>query len=92
MQLCLMTHVLREVLEKTTTAHLWHALCMMKSLANKIRLKERLYTFSTVEGTLIQNYLGDFNSVLIDLYDMDVKIEDEDRTILLYAFQGNCTI
>ena len=47
-QLRLATHALREVLDKTTTADLWlrlEALYMTKSLANKIRLKERLYTF-----------------------------------------------
>uniref|UniRef100_A0A7C9DRL2 Retrovirus-related Pol polyprotein from transposon TNT 1-94 n=1 Tax=Opuntia streptacantha TaxID=393608 RepID=A0A7C9DRL2_OPUST len=45
-QLCLASHVLREVFDKTTTVDLWtrlEELYMMKSLANKIRLKERLY-------------------------------------------------
>jgi len=48
-QLCLASHVLREVLDKTTVVYLWarlEELCMTKSLANKIRLKEMLYTFS----------------------------------------------
>uniref|UniRef100_A0A7C9EBU4 Uncharacterized protein n=1 Tax=Opuntia streptacantha TaxID=393608 RepID=A0A7C9EBU4_OPUST len=51
-QLCLAPPVLREVLDKTTTAEIWLALeslYMTKSLANKIRLKERLYTFSMAE-------------------------------------------
>ena len=34
------------------------------------------------EGTPIQ-HLVDFNSILIDLESMDVKIEDEDKAILL---------
>ena len=45
----------------------------MKSLANKIHFKEHLCTFSLAEGT----------PILIDLEDMDVKIEDEDKVILL---------
>nr|GEV42369.1 hypothetical protein [Tanacetum cinerariifolium] len=40
--------VLREVIHETTTADLWlklGSLYMTKSLANKLRLKDRLYTF-----------------------------------------------
>lgn len=65
-QLCLAAHVLREVLDKATMVDLWlglEALYMTKSLANQLHLKERLYTFSMVEGTLIQNHLDNFNSV-----------------------------
>jgi len=85
-QLCLASHVLCEVLDKSTTASLWLALeglYMTKSLANKIRLKECLYTFYIAEGTSIQNHFDNFNSILIDLECMDVKIEDEDKAILL---------
>ena len=56
---------------------------MTKSLANKIRLKERLYTFSMAEGTLIQNHLDEFNSIILDLESLDVKIEDEGKAIML---------
>ena len=56
---------------------------MKKSLANKIRLKERLYTFRTAEGTPVQKHLNDFNSIVVDLESLDVKIEDEDKAILL---------
>ena len=55
-QLCLAPHVLRELLDKTTAVGLWvrlEELYMSKSLANKIRLKERLYTFIMAEGTLV---------------------------------------
>ena len=47
-QLCLMPHVLRELLDQTTTVEMWLALesiYMTKSLANKIRLKKS-YTHS----------------------------------------------
>ena len=46
-QLSLSKEVLCEVANETTTAELWlklESLYMTKSLANKIRLKERLYT------------------------------------------------
>lgn len=85
-QLSLALHVIREVLDKITTAELWlglETIDQTKSLANKILLKERLYTFSMAEGTSIQNYLEEFNSIIIDLEILDVKIEDEDKAILL---------
>ena len=49
---------------------------MAKSPANKTRLKERLYTFFMAEGTLIQNYLDEFNCIIFDLESLDMKIED----------------
>jgi transposase InsO family protein len=56
---------------------------MKKSLANKLRLKERLYTIRMAEGTSIQSHLNEFNSLIIDLEKLDVKIDDEDKAILL---------
>jgi len=56
---------------------------MTKSLANKLRLKERLYTIRMVEGTPIQSHLNEFNSILLDLENIDIKIDDEDKVVLL---------
>ena len=69
-----LTHALPEVLDKTTMTDLWlrlEALYMTKSLANKNRLKERLYTFSMEEGTPIQNHLNEFNSIIFELESLD---------------------
>ena len=85
-QLCLAPHVLSEVLDKTTAVGLWvrlEELYMTKSLANKIQLKETLYTFRMTEGTPVQKHLNDFNSIVVDLESLDVKIRDEDKAILL---------
>lgn len=85
-QLCLTKEVLREVIHEETTAELWsklESLYMTKSLANKLRLKERLYTIRMAEGTSIQTHLDEFNSIIIDLENLDVKIEDEDKAVLL---------
>ena len=54
------------------------SLYMTKSLVNKIHLKKHLYTFSMAKCTPIQNHLGKFNSIIIDLESLDVKLEDED--------------
>jgi len=85
-QLCVAPHVLWEVLDKATAVGLWVRLeefYITKSLTNKIRLKERLYTFKMTEGTPVQKHLNDFNSITVDLENLDVKIEDEDKAILL---------
>jgi len=39
--------------------------------------------FSMAEGTPIQNHLYDFNSIIIDLESMEVKIEDENKVMFL---------
>jgi len=85
-QLCLAPYVLQEALDKTIAVDLWvqlEKLYMTKSLANKIRLKEMLYTFCMAEGTPVQKRLIEFNSILVDLDSLDVKVEDEDKVILL---------
>ena len=85
-QLCMVTHVLHEVLDKTTTVDLWlrlEALYMTKSPPNKTRLKERLYLVSMAEDTPIQNHRNEFNSIIFDLKSLDVKIKNEDKEILL---------
>lgn len=56
---------------------------MTKSLTNKIRLNEMLYTFRMAEGSHVQKHVNDFNSIVVDLESFDVKIEDEDKAILL---------
>ena len=85
-QLMLSKEVLREVAHETTTAGLWNrleSLYMTKSLANKLRLKERLYTIRMAEGTPIQTHLNEFNSICMDLENLDVKINDEDKAVIL---------
>jgi hypothetical protein len=67
-------------------ATLWkklEKLYMTNSLANKLRLKERLYTICMLEGKSMQSHLNEFNSIIVDLERFDVKIDDEDKTILL---------
>jgi len=85
-QLSLSKEVLREVANESTIAELWlklESLYMTKSLANKLRLKERFYTIRMVQGTPIQSNLNEFNSILLDPKNIDIKINDEDKVVLL---------
>ena len=85
-QLSLSFDILCEVMHEKSVATLWkklEELYMTNSLANKLRLKERLYTICMSEGTSMQSHLNEFNSIIVDLESLDVKIDDEDKTILL---------
>jgi len=85
-RLWLATYLLHEVLDKATTRDLWlqlEELYMTKSLANKIRRKERLYTFSMVENSRIQNHLDESNFIIFDWENLDAKSDDEDKVVLL---------
>ncbi|KAL8137092.1 hypothetical protein V2J09_003093 [Rumex salicifolius] len=93
-QLCLTREVLREVIHEASGARLWsklESLYMTKSLANKVRLKEKLYTLRMKEGSELQARLNEFSSILIDLENLDIKIEDEDKAeIMLYGNNAEC--
>ncbi|GJZ88583.1 putative reverse transcriptase domain-containing protein [Tanacetum coccineum] len=85
-QLFLTREVLQEVIHETTAAGLWlklESLYMTKSLANKLQLKDRLYTFRMKPGTSVQDHLDEFNTILIDLENLDVDIDDDDKAVLL---------
>jgi hypothetical protein len=58
-------------------------LYITKSLTNKLRLKERLYTIRMSEGISMQSHPNEFNSIIIDLESLDVKIDNENKVILL---------
>ena len=85
-QLCLSKEVLREVASENTTVALWaklESLYMTKSLANKLRLKESLYTIRIPVGTSIQSHFDEFNTIVMDLENIDISIDDEDKAVLL---------
>jgi hypothetical protein len=86
LQVSLSPDVRRDVPNAKSATELWKKLeepYMTKSLANKPRLKERLYIIRMVEDTSIQSYINEFNSIGINVESLDVKIDDEDKTILL---------
>nr|GEV86095.1 retrovirus-related Pol polyprotein from transposon TNT 1-94 [Tanacetum cinerariifolium] len=74
--------ILQEIIHETIATGLWlklESLYMTKSLANKLRLKDRLYTFRMKPGTSVQDHLDEFNTILTDLENLDVDIDDEDK-------------
>ena len=80
--------VLREVSKETTAAGIWNKLeelYMVKSLANRLYLKQRLYAFRFSEDRSIGEQLDQFNKYVDDLENIDVELDDEDKAIILLA-------
>ncbi|KAJ0869659.1 putative RNA-directed DNA polymerase [Helianthus annuus] len=77
--------VLREVSKETTAAGIWtklESLYMTKSLANRLYLKKRLYTFNLTSGKTLEDHTDEFNKLIIDLENIEVAIDDEDQAII----------
>ncbi|GJR42270.1 retrovirus-related pol polyprotein from transposon TNT 1-94 [Tanacetum coccineum] len=78
--LCLGNKVLREVTRETTAAEVWsklETLYMTKSLANRLYLKKKLYTFYMSTGRNISEHIDEFNKIVLDL----ANIEDVMATL-----------
>ena len=56
---------------------------MTKSLANRLCLKQQLYTFKMIESRTATEQLNDFNKILDDLENIEVKLKEEDKALLL---------
>ena len=56
---------------------------MTKSLSNKLYLKKQLYGLRIKEGTTVLEHLNVFNMVTSVLLAGDVKIDEENKTLIL---------
>lgn len=78
---------LREVAKETNAAAIWsklESLYMTKSLANRLYMKQHLYSYKMNEEKDVLDQLEEFNMTVDELETIDEnKIGDEDRAILL---------
>ncbi|KAG8499655.1 hypothetical protein CXB51_006102 [Gossypium anomalum] len=59
-------------------------LCLANtSLANRLVLKQRLFTLRMNEGELLKDHISQFITLLNDLKNVEVHIDDEDQAMLL---------
>ncbi|GJW27045.1 retrovirus-related pol polyprotein from transposon TNT 1-94 [Tanacetum coccineum] len=86
--LCLGNKVMREVTRETTAARVWsklETLYMTKSLANKLYLKKKLYTFYMPAGRKISEHIDEFNKIILDLANIkvftSVERESQDQSL-----------
>lgn len=56
---------------------------MTKSIENRLYLKKRLFRFDYKKGISMNEHLNNFNKIIADLKNLDVQIDDEDKTLLL---------
>ena len=85
--------VLQEVAGETTAKGMWDklkAMYMKKTVENRLYLKQKLYMLRMTEGTSILSHLDKFDSLILDLKNVDVKITDEDQAILLLCSLPQC--
>ncbi|KAL1194793.1 Retrovirus-related Pol polyprotein from transposon TNT 1-94 [Cardamine amara subsp. amara] len=86
--LCLQDEVIIEVSDQTNVAGLWkklESLYMTKSLQKKLLLKRRLFALRMQSDTRLKDHLDQLNSILLDLRNIDVKVEDEDAALLSHS-------
>ncbi|GJU24648.1 transposable element [Tanacetum coccineum] len=84
--LSLSDEVLYEVADEETAAGVWkklEKLYMTKSLTNKLLLKQRLFSLRMKEGSALKDHLDALNLILMDLKNVEVKIDDEDAALIL---------
>ena len=85
-QLCLSNNVLREVVKEVISKRIWEkleSLYMAKSVTNRLLLKSRLYDLRLQEGKPMKPHFDEFYSIILDLQNIDVSLDDEDLVILL---------
>ncbi|GKA76299.1 retrovirus-related pol polyprotein from transposon TNT 1-94 [Tanacetum coccineum] len=89
--LCLDNKVLREVNKEDSAAGVWlklKTLYMTKSLANKLYLKKKLFTFYMHSGKKLSEHIDEFNKLIGDLANIDVDIDDEDQALMLLTLNS----
>ncbi|KAJ4723126.1 Retrovirus-related Pol polyprotein from transposon TNT 1-94 [Melia azedarach] len=84
--LCLANDIITEVAEEETAQGLWvklEGLYMTKSLTNKLLLKQRLFSLRMQKGMPLRDHLDKLNTILLELRNIDVKVEDEDAALIM---------
>ncbi|KAL8539816.1 hypothetical protein ACS0TY_001427 [Phlomoides rotata] len=84
--LCLGDKPLREVFKEKTDIDVWRkleSLYQTKSVSNKLYVKQKLLDFRMSDGKDLNEQLDIFNRYIDDLEDLDVKMEDDVKALML---------
>lgn len=49
-------------------------------------MKRKMYTFSIKEGTTMKDHLDEFNKMILDLKNVNIVLENEDKILILAHF------
>ena len=86
LMLNLFDNVLTQVNDEEITTKVWsklESLHMVKSLSNKIYLKEQLFSFKMDPSKNLEENLDDFKIITVGLANIDEKISNENQAITL---------
>ena len=70
----------------TSARKIWEILekkYLTKSIESRLHLKRRLYRFQLKRGLSISEHMNNYTKLLADLFNIDVKIEEEDKAVIL---------
>ena len=84
--LCLERDVAFEIKDEITATGMWDSLeskYLTKTLSNKSYLKTKMYKHKMQEGGNLRNHIREFERIISDLKDVDVKVDDDDQALLL---------
>ncbi|KAL8534076.1 hypothetical protein ACS0TY_010189 [Phlomoides rotata] len=84
--LCLGDKPLREVCKEKIAIDVWRkleSLYQTKSVSNKLYMKQKLLDFRMADGKDLNEQLDIFNRYIDKLEDLDVKLEDNDKALML---------
>jgi len=56
---------------------------MTKSLSSRLYLKAKFFTFKMQEGQKLRSHIDDFNKLYLDLENIDIKYDEEDKALVL---------
>ena len=76
------------VLNEKSPFKLWENLkkfYMSKFLTNRLYMKKQLYKLKMSEETNVRDHINNFNKCITQLLSVEVKIDDEDKAIILLA-------
>jgi len=85
-RLCLTDQIMYHVMDETSPKKIWDKLeeqFMSKTLTRKLYLKQKLYGLKMQEGSDLAEHINVFNQLIADFGNVEVKIDEEDRAIIL---------
>jgi hypothetical protein len=85
-QLCLANSVLLNVSGEYLAKKMWDKLGILykfKSLVNKFFIRKKQYLLRMSEGSLMNEHLNSFNTIISQLSYVDIKITKKEKCIIL---------
>ncbi|CAL9015226.1 unnamed protein product, partial [Prunus brigantina] len=83
---CIADNIINNFMDEDSPPALWgklEKLYIAKSLTNKLHLKRQLYKLKMEEGGNLMDHMNVFNGCIDQLRKVDVKIEEEDKALIL---------